>query len=31
MGIIIVLIHVYLAQAYRDYYKPLFIRRSPVV
>ncbi len=31
MGIIIVLIHVYLAWAYRDYYKPLFIRRSSVV
>jgi putative oxidoreductase len=28
MGIVIVLIHVYLAWAYRDYYKPLFIRRA---
>jgi putative oxidoreductase len=30
MGIVIVLIHVYLAWAYRDYYKPLFIRRTSV-
>jgi len=30
MGIVIVLIHVYLARAYRDYYKPLFIRRTSI-
>mgnify|MGYP006891168350 CR=1 FL=1 len=30
MGIVIVLIHVYLAWAYRDYYKPLFIRRTSI-
>ena len=28
MGVVIVLIHVYLAWAYREYYKPLFVRRS---
>lgn len=30
MGVIIVLLHVYLAWSYRDYYKPLFIRKSSV-
>lgn len=30
MGIVIVLVHVYLAWAYRDYYKPLFIRKTSV-
>ena len=30
MGVIIVLLHVYLAWSYRDYFKPLFIRKSSV-
>ena len=30
MGIIIVLIHLYLAWAYRDYYKPLFSRKTSI-
>ena len=30
MGIVIVLVHLYLAWAYRDYYKPLFNRRASV-
>ena len=30
MGIVIVVIHVYLAWAYRDYYKPLFNRRTSI-
>lgn len=30
MGIVIVLIHLYLAWAYRDYYKPLFNRKASV-
>jgi putative oxidoreductase len=30
MGIVIVLVHVYLAWAYRDHYKPLFNRKASV-
>ena len=30
MGIVIVLVHLYLAWAYRDYYKPLFNRKTSV-
>lgn len=30
MGIVIVLVHLYLAWSYRDYYKPLFNRKATV-
>ena len=30
MGIVIILVHLYLAWAYRDYYKPLFNRKATV-
>ena len=30
MGIIIVLVHIYLAWSYRDYYKPLLTRKTSV-
>ena len=30
MGIVIVLVHLYLAWSYRDYYKPLFNRKASV-
>jgi putative oxidoreductase len=30
MGIIIVLVHIYLAWSYRDYYKPLFASKTSV-
>ncbi|HEY3404486.1 MAG TPA: hypothetical protein VGK59_13950 [Ohtaekwangia sp.] len=30
MGIVILLVHLYLAWAYRDYYKPLFNRKATI-
>ncbi len=30
MGVVIVAIHVYLAWAYRDYYKPLFVAKTSI-